>query len=305
MDIIQLYEDYGLDYKMAGEHKHARDGFVNVECPFCTGNPGYHLSFNLEDEYFVCWRCGWKPIDYVIVTLCECAWSEAQKIIKQYGGEAIITTDKEKKYNTEPFKLPSNTETLKKIHRNYLIDRGFDPDKLIRDWSLLGTLGNSKLKTEGKIIDYRFRVVLPFFWNNKMVSFDARDITGKAMNKYQACPLAREVIPHKDIIYGRQDKWKSTCIVVEGPSDVWRFGFNSGATSGIQFTTQQVRYLSKTFRRCPVCYDGNELQAREQADALVAELKFRGVDSFRVDIEGDPGGMEQKEADYLVKQLIK
>jgi hypothetical protein len=37
----------------------------------------------------------------------------------------------------------------------------------------------------------------------------------------------------------------------------------------------------------------------------VAELKFRGVDAFRVDIEGDPGSMKQSEADYLVKQLIK
>ena len=45
-------------------------------------------------------------------------------------------------------------------------------------------------------------------------------------------------------------------------------------------------------------------QAIKQADSLVSELKFRGVDSFRVDIEGDPGGMSESEAKYLVKQLI-
>ena len=41
-----------------------------------------------------------------------------------------------------------------------------------------------------------------------------------------------------------------------------------------------------------------------QADKLVAELKFRGVDAFRVDIEGDPGSMKQDDANYLIKQLI-
>ena len=45
-------------------------------------------------------------------------------------------------------------------------------------------------------------------------------------------------------------------------------------------------------------------QAKIQANKIVAELKFREVDAFRVDIEGDPGSMKQSDADYLVKQLI-
>ena len=45
-------------------------------------------------------------------------------------------------------------------------------------------------------------------------------------------------------------------------------------------------------------------QAKLQATKIVAELRFRGVDAFKVDIEGDPGSMKQEDADYLVKQLI-
>ena len=48
----------------------------------------------------------------------------------------------------------------------------------------------------------------------------------------------------------------------------------------------------------------NDPQAKLQATKIVAELRFRGVDAFRVDIKGDPGSMKQEDADYLVKQLI-
>lgn len=300
MDIIQLYQDFNLDFKTEG-HKHCRPGFVNIECPFCEGNPGYHLSYHLQQNYFVCWRCGWKPITQTIAALIQVSENEAKKIIPQYGGIPIILTNVDKKVQIKPFKLPSNCEPLQKQHKDYLIKRNFDPEKLEKEWGLFGTTIYSKLDK----LSYKFRIVIPFQWNNEIVSFDSRDITGKAMNKYQACPLEREIIPHKNILYGRPEKWKSTGIVVEGPTDVWRFGQYSCATSGIKFTTKQVRLLSKTFKRIPVCYDGGELQAIEQADKLVSELKFRGVDSFRVDIEGDPGDMEQSEADYLVKQLIK
>ena len=91
---------------------------------------------------------------------------------------------------------------------------------------------------------------------------------------------------------------------MEGPTDVWRMGVNSVCTSGIKYTPAQVRILAKNFKRIPVIFD-DEPQAIIQANKLVADLKFRGVNSFRVDIKGDPGGLSQSEADYLVKQLIK
>ena len=43
MDIVQLYQDHNVDFMTEG-HPHCRPGWVNTVCPFCTGNPGYHLS---------------------------------------------------------------------------------------------------------------------------------------------------------------------------------------------------------------------------------------------------------------------
>lgn len=309
MDIERLYQDFSLDYKTLGEHKHVRKGFINIECPFCSGNPGYHLSYNITQNYYVCWRCGWHPVPLVISTILDVPLGQAYEVIKQYGDIPYVTKKKApKKFNTKPFKLPSNIMALQPQHKKYLEKRGFDPDRLTYEWDLMGTLAHAKVE----YLDYSYRIIIPYIWDDRLVTFDARDFTGKSKLKYYACELEREIIPHKNILYGRQDQWKSDrLIIVEGPTDVWRLGpENAGATSGIEFTREQVRYISKRFKRTPVLFDGRsatskEKQSRKQADELVAELKFRGVDAFRVDIDGDPGDMEQSEADYLVKQLLE
>jgi hypothetical protein len=303
MNIVQLFQDFNIPHYTEG-YKWCRPGWVNIECPFCTGNPGPHMGFNLEQVHCFCWRCGWHPTIITISKLIHVNEFETEKIVKRYGH--IISHTKQK--NTAPkekeFKFPSAVHELKQNHKQYLLNRNFDPDYLESEWNLLATGPISLLHVDKKLINYKHRIIIPFIWNNNIVSFDSRDITGHATNKYQACPEQYEVITHKSILYGKQECWKSTGIGVEGPTDVWRFGPLSCAVSGIQFTSAQVRLIAKTFKCFAVCFDGGESQAKTQANKLVSELKFRGVDAFRVDIEGDPGDMQQSEADYLVKQII-
>jgi len=323
MDIIQLYEDFNISYMTEG-HKHCRPGFVNTECPFCSGNPGLHLSYHIEENYYVCWRCGWKSIENVLMKLLNVEYAQAKNIAEQYGGVSHAYNKESSivKVRIRPHKLPSHTMPLQINHRQYLERRGFDPEYLEWEWGLLGTGAVSFLDK----LSYNHRIIIPFIWNGVQVSFDSRDITGRAPNKYQACPKVREAIPHKNILYGKQTGWKSTGICVEGPTDVWRMGIRSFATSGIKFTAEQLRVIAKTFKRVAVIFDDSseidtrffnldsinsnaaismEMQAKEQAKLLVNELKFRGIDAFRVPIKGDPGGMKQSDANYLIKQLIK
>lgn len=314
MNIVQLFEDYRIDFATEG-NKHTRAGWVNTHCPFCSGSHNYHLGFNTDGNYFNCYRCGPHFVDDTIASLLHVTKNEAKKIISYYGGKTYTKKPVEKtKVNLKSFKFPSNSNELQNIHKKYLESRCFDPEKLIKTWGLLGTGPISKLSTgtgkNRKILDYRFRVIIPFEWDGKIVSFDSRDVTGQHIAKYMACPLDREIISHKEIIYGKQSAWGSTGICVEGPFDVMRFGVNAFATSGIEYTPKQIRLIAKTFKRVPVCYDGRsdtseERQATIQAKKLIADLRFRGCDSFLVPIEGDPGDMDQKEADYLVKQLVK
>jgi hypothetical protein len=307
MNIIQLYQDFGIPYQTEG-HKHCRPGWVNIECPLCIGeHEGLHLGFNLEGNYYSCYRCGGNSIYKVLSALLKINnYEELKAIIKRYD---TVTLKKEPivKIRAKAFRLPSNCEPLQANHRHYLEKRNFDPDYLEKTWGLLGTGVYSKLSTGdgGKehLVDYKFRIVIPFIWEGKQVSFDSRDITGKDPGRYRTCPKDRELIPHKSILYGKQEKWKETAICVEGPTDVWRLGTNAFAVSGIKYTPKQVRCIASSFKRVAVCFD-DDPQAKVQASKIVAELKFRGVDAFRVDIEDDPGSMKQEDADYLVKQLL-
>ena len=300
MDIISLYNDFGISYLTEG-HTHCRPGWVNTECPLCTGNPGYHMGFNLEGGFYTCWRCGWHTKEEVIGALLKINnFKEIKDIIKRYDTTILKIQEPIVKMRIKAYKLPSNCMPLQANHKHYLESRNFDPYLLEKTWGLLGTGVYSKLDN----LDYKFRIIIPFIWDEKQVSFDSRDITEKAFNRYQACPKDRELISHKEIVYGKQSEWKDTGILVEGPTDVWRMGTRSFAVSGIKYKPKQVRVIANHFQRVAVCFD-DDPQAKIQATKIVAELKFRGVDAFRVDIEGDPGSMKQEDADYLVKQLIK
>lgn len=301
MDIIRLYQDNSVDYKTEG-HKHCRPGWVNVICPFCIGNPGYHLGYDLSGNYFYCWRCGWHPIVLTISKIMGIREASARVLVRQYGLLISLAPTTKIKAGAKEFQLPSETKTLTDTHRNYLASRGFDPDLLEQIWNLMSTGPVSKL--DG--IDYKHRIIIPFYWDGQIVSFDSRSSSAVASHeqRYKACPLGREIIPHKQILYGRQDEWRDTGICVEGPTDVWRMGTASFATSGIQYTPQQVRLIAKIFRRVFVMFD-NEVQAQKQASKLVADLSFRGVEAaLALTTSPDPASMSQDDANHFVKNLM-
>jgi hypothetical protein len=308
MDIVQLYLDFGIPIAPEGHH-HYRPGWVNTECPFCISEPGhigYHLGYETDANYYVCWRCGWHPVSLTIATLLNIPERQVRELVRRYG---IMVPSLSKtpvvRVQEIDFKLPYGVEDLKASHKKYLIKRNFDPEEIVQTWQIKSIGPSGKLKLKDKEIDYKHRILIPIIWNSSTVSFDTRDVTNLHRSKYMACPLENEIIPHKEILYCKQEALQDTGIIVEGYTDVWRFGVNSVATSGIKYTPKQVRLIAKMFKRTPVCFDGGEPQAKVQANKLVAELKFRGVDAFRIDIEGDPGSMKQSDADYLVKQLMK
>jgi len=298
MSIITLLNDFNIPYTETG--KNVSTGWIGLQCPFCD-DASDHLGYNTDDNFFSCWKCGWHSHSSTISKLLNVTESQAKSLLKQY--RVTITKVQVPKTEPEPkrdFRLPLGTIPIQDYHKTYLIKRGFDPDTLIPLWNLQGTGPYGELGG----INYKFRIIIPYMWEGQSVSFTARDITNKAQLRYITCPAEYEITPHKSILYGKQEAWKNTGIVVEGPTDVWRLGTSSCAVSGIKFTPSQVRVIASQFNRVAVCFD-NDPQAVIQAAKLVAELKFRGVDAFPVDIEDDPASMKQEDADYLVKQLIK
>jgi DNA primase len=158
-------------------------------------------------------------------------------------------------------------------------------------------------------IDYRNRILIPIYWEQEVVSFQARAISNKSKIKYKACPKEREAVPHQEVLYGKLGMGiqpTRTAICVEGVTDVWRLQpFTSASVVGvfgIEFSPKQTRLLSRLFDSVVVIFD-DDPQAVLQAKRLVSELRFRGTAAYHVAITGDPGGMSWTEAKNLTKQI--
>jgi len=192
MNYIQFLQDYGIPYWTEGKNISA--GWIGIRCPFCNDHSN-HLGYNLDENYFLCWRCGSHPVTDTISKLLGISAKETKRILTGYNTVTILP---EVKIRKKSFKYPSGIMSLQTNHKKYLENRNFDPEYLEKEWNLFGTGPLSKLDN----INYKYRIIIPFIWDKKVVSFDSRDITGKQI-RYLACPAERELIPHKNILYGK------------------------------------------------------------------------------------------------------
>lgn len=299
MNIIQLYKDFNVPFATEG-HKHCREGWVNTTCPFCTGNPGMHLGYNMADDFYVCWRCGWKATHKALALLIHVSEQEAKEIARKYGGKSHVKSAVTVRVGQKKFRLPPSTAPMNDRHKRYLAKRKFDPEVIEKIWNVQGTGPISLM--DG--MSFSHRLVIPIYWEDRIVSFQTRDITAKHSLRYITCPEQREIIKHKHIFYQAiPTKDSDACICVEGVTDAWRFGYGAIATFGIKYTKYQVREISKKFKKVFVVFD-DDPQAIKQSEKLTAELILRGVDAYSIKIQGDPGDMAQTDADTLKKELL-
>ena len=295
-DILSFYEDFGIDYIEHG-HKHCRPGWIQTPCPFCTGNPGYHLGFNLNTNFFSCWRCGFHSNIEVIHEFAATDWGKAKTVLKEYQSvfNNFSKQTIEKKRRVTELIMPPLTGSLGKNHKKYLINRGYNPDTLANEWDLLGT---------GPVGSYKNRIIAPITYNGKMVSYQGRDITGRSGLRYKACEQANEIIDHHNLLYGLDNVKGNKCILVEGITDAWRLGYGAVATLGIKFKPIQFQLLWERFNTVYIMFD-DDPQAQAQAQKIGNDL----VIMFDIDVEicqikGDPGSLKQEEANEHKKELL-
>ena len=267
------------------QDKHYRSGWVQVECPFCSGNAGHHLGYSIHEDYFNCWRCGWKPPELVLSTLSGSDRAEAKKLLREY--KTVVRQDSTASFvpikRVGRLKFPLTVDWTEK-HSQYLKERKFKPNMLRRLWGL---------KATGHIGAYANRIIAPIRFKGQFVSFQGRDITGKHKLRYKACKKEKEVIDHKHTIYG-MDHCSDSIVVVEGITDVWRLGYGAGATYGIKYTPEQVLLLSQ-FERRYVLFDTEDPQARAQGLKLAEELStFPGYTEY-VELDNDCRWINKKE----------
>lgn len=296
----QLLEDHNINFS------DREFEWLQIQCPYCissTTGQKKHGGFNLSGQFYNCRKCGWHPLEKIISSLMNISPGQTKTLLKEYSTNEKSDVIKKRIVKKETFCLPKYCGKMEKSHKEYLKKRKFDPDKLEKEWGLLGTnhCGN-----------YKFRIVAPIFLDNKIVSFQSRDITNKSEMRYKVCKTEIEIIHHKHILYGIDKlsltKHKDRCIIVEGITGSWRLGAGCLATFGIGFTQEQILFLVKRkIKLAFIMFDPEEI-AQQRAEQFSILLSGFGIEVKIVDISkdaNDPGELSQKQANLISKELLK
>ena len=290
----KFLEDHQVRWFPPGSRNVGRD-FIGIKCPFCPDKSS-HGGFNIKKSYYSCHACGGHWLPKVIATLAKTNIDNAIKIIKKYStGEVHFKKQTKHKYISE-ITYPPGTGPLTDKAKQYLISRNFDPNYLVSEWGLLST---------GNIGNYKFSILAPIYLKGRLISYQCRDITGNSI-PYKGCPIEESVYFLKYTLYGFDKAiLKNKCIVVEGFVDNWRLGPGAVATFGIQFTSQQVLLLAKSFDKIFIMYDEKTEADQEQADKLYHQLTIgynKNVEILSLD-SGDPGDLSDEMAKEIMKEV--
>lgn len=292
MDIVRLYEDYGIDYVIEN-HKHARKNWVQTTCPFCTGNSGYHLGFNLSSNTYNCWRCGYHSMGEALRALLptgESIWY----VVSRYSHDPIYHIPIVRERRALNFQVPGSD--LRKIHLDYLESRGFSsPQKLAQKYSLKGTGFNEYPK---------LRIVIPITHRQEIVTYQSRDITNTHQCKYLACAAAQSIIDIKHTVYNLNNCTGDTILITEGVMDVWKLGDNACCTYGTKTTHEQISLL-KQYKNRLILFDSDSA-GQQAATKLANELALFPGNTEIIRFKGakDIGELPEQKAQEIKQALL-
>lgn len=294
MNITDILDKHGIPYR--NRVKNVGKDFIGLEiCPFCNSG-GYHCGINLKKPYYNCWICSKGKLEKLLVSLLKISYKKAKRIIDKCYTQEIEDEEEEiaKKDESEFIQLYSSFPEIDESHKKYLISRRFDPEEIKRKWKIKGSDILSK---------YKYRIVIPIFYQNQIVNFAARDITDKQKNRYEYCSNEISMYPKRELCYNL-DSQKDSVVLVEGIFDVWRLGDKACAVLSTQFSKEQIfKIIKKKFKRIFIIFDSEE-QAQEKARKL-GDILSTSCDSVEViDIgSGDPGDLSEDDAKYLMMEL--
>jgi len=286
MTIQDLLDEWGIPYKMQGEHQHATRGFVQIDCPFCSPDSGkFRLGIRIESESCSCWTCGFHRLGDTLLEITKEPWAVIWKWLKQIGSSGIGRLPTEKP-QIRPIRLPTGRSPLSLVHRRYLAGRGLDADLVASRWGLEGIGIHAILG---------WRIFIPIHLHGKIVSWTTRAIGNHPVRYLSADPKRDGGLSIKHLLYG-EDYARYAIVVVEGPADVWRIGPGAVATFGTAYSQEQIARLARYPVRV-VCFDA-EPQAQRTASRLCEQLHLFPGETYQVKLpSGDPG--EASEADVL------
>jgi len=244
MSLESILNSFGIEYVSTPDSK-----AVNVNCPFCRGTtkglPDYRFLCGIfrNNSRYHCFRCNRKgSFKYLLKAIADITDEEYDDlftvVINNNENAVDIVREKMKRV------IPKQEEkTLEEISGELITKDN------IKDYALLErfikerkitveTLIKYKCRVCGCVGKYAHRLILPVFDGNKIVSFQARDLTGKAKKKYD-----NPKISVHNYIYKTEFSNSKHVYIVEGIFDAWRMRYNTVAIFGKSVSKMQSRLL--------------------------------------------------------------
>lgn len=274
MTIIELLDELHIEYREFGQHHHVTSGWVGVDCTKCSPGSGhFRCGIHINTLRVSCWTCGPNhTISSLLSELTGQPWTAVKGWIARLGRSGAILAPS-RPVPVGKYTPPAGVGPLEKPHRNYLVKRGFDPDEIAEIWGVGGI---------GLALKLQWRLFIPVNLGDKPVSWTTRAI-GDATVRYVSAKPEHESVALKSTLYGSH-LTKQSCVVVEGPVDVWRIGPGAVALYGLSYTPAQVALIAKYPVRA-ICLD-NEHTAQRRARKLADDLApFAGV-TYVVQLSG-------------------
>ena len=282
--------------------------------PFCEGH-GYHGGVNLTHKMFSCWQCAESASPpRLIRQILNCSWAKAYNVVREYSSRGATVPSwapANRKRSQRPVHLPTLAGPLSGPGGHYLQSRGFNSGAVEAKYGI---------KETGPLGKYKFRLIIPIYFQKELVSFTSRDYTGKGEPKYKAQPIKEAMIPVKDCLYNI-DSVKDKLLIVEGPADVWRMGDGAVALFGTSCSAGQQEIIYRwwmsqlqTFHKAR-CFRPKKKKKKvvillDPKTKKAADKLYYAITSFIRDIKivelagQDPAELTQQEAMNLKLQLF-
>lgn len=285
-DVISYLDSRGIDYVTSG--KNVAPGWVGMKCMHCNDQSN-HFGVNIATGSFSCFRCGVKGnVIKLITVIDDCSYPQARSLADEFQTGDIR---KKETARVTTLALPKFVKKpLPKSHRKYLENRGFDPDLLTEKYDLYGCEQGGK---------FQFRIIIPVYQQQNLVTYTARAIVDNAALRYKNCPVQESLTSIKDCLYGIDNANKSV-VVVEGVFDAWRIGDGACATFGTKVTSEQIRLLSQ-FKNVFIMMDSEAVNEAEKLSCSLTGIVDH-VEIIHISVK-DPCEMSDADVRSLKKDL--
>ncbi len=295
MEIRDILQQFNIP-TAPEDHHHRTDFGEQIDCPWCSPNSGkWRMGITKDGHFARCWSCGGYNHSVVdtLVEITHQPWEKIKDLLKQLSPLKELKPLHKGKIHGK-LKIPEGVGPLLPAHRNYLRQRGFDPEKIEKLWGLQGL---------GIAPRLGWRILIPVYFQGRMVSWTTRAITEDTERRYLNAEPSEEEISPKQILFG-SDFVRHAVVICEGAFDAMRIGPGAVATMGLAYSRSQLSQMANYPVRI-VVFD-NEPQAQDRAKELCKVLTpFPGTTSNVCLDAKDPGCADPTEIQELRNQFLE